>query len=100
MPGWIGPPHRSKRWHRKWLQHPLLNRQEAAVFWDGGLQCQRLDPPGELAAGPCSQDFRIRRARAMPFRTLSRCVSLTSSPIARITSAHRKGCCAKRNFGV
>ena len=53
MPGWTGPPHRSKRWHRKWLQHPLLNRQKAAVPKDSGLQCQRPVPPGDLAAGPC-----------------------------------------------
>ena len=84
MPGWTGPPHRSKRWHRKWLQHPLLNRQKAAVPKDSGLQCQRPVPPGELAAGPCGQDFRIRRARKMPFRTLSRCASRRNRSYARI----------------
>ena len=76
MPGWTGPPHRSKRWHRKWLQHPLLNRQKAAVFWGRRPSMPTAAPTG--GAGRRTVQVRTSayvRARKMPFRTLSRCAS-------------------------
>ena len=59
MPSWTGPPHRSKRRHRKCLQHTPINRPPSlrtAAFNANG------QAPGGWPKDRTGQDFRIRRA--------------------------------------